>query len=296
MALLLAGWPALAHDEAEPGAQETWDAWTIEPWVLVPLSIIGLCWLVGLVRLVGRSRAPTVLGSWRTEIFAVGWLTLALVLVSPLHAAGTRSFAAHMAEHEVLMLVAAPLLALSRPSGILLWGLPRGARHVIAGLTHLRWVRGSWRAATDPVAATLAHGAILWLWHMPALFDAAVRDEGVHILQHASFFGSAVLFWWAMFQSREGGRGYGLAVCLFATAVHSGLLGALLVFSVGPWYAVYHGGLGALSPLQDQQLGGLIMWVPAGLVYTAAGLWVFTLWLRPSMPGAAGDAHARAVS
>lgn len=131
-------------------------------------------------------------------------------------------------------------------------------------------LRAVWRAATDPVIATFVHGALLWLWHLPALFDAALRDEGLHLLQHASFFGSAVLFWWALLHGTAYRRGHGIAIAaIFVTAVHSSLLGALLVVAPRVLYQGYAAAAFSLSPLEDQQLAGLVMWVPAGLVYTA---------------------------
>jgi putative membrane protein len=106
----------------------------------------------------------------------------------------------------------------------------------------------------------------------------------VHAAQHASFFLSALLFWWSLLYAR-GRAGYGLGVLyIFTTAVHTSILGALLTFAPSVWYPAYAPGTRAwgLSPLEDQQIGGLIMWVPAGVVYLAAGLALFAAWLRES--------------
>lgn len=186
-------------------------SWSYEPEVVLPLCILGGVWVMGLLRLAGRARSGAATVSWPNLAFAAGWLVLALALVSPLHAAGERSFLAHMAEHELLMLAAAPLLALSRPAGILLWGLPRVWRKRVAGLGRARSLRLGWRAATHPAVATTIHGGLLWLWHLPALFDAALASKTVHLAQHASFFGSAVLFWWALFRGGARQREHGVA-------------------------------------------------------------------------------------
>jgi cytochrome c oxidase assembly factor CtaG len=253
--------------------------WSYEPWVVLPLCLVGLFWALGLVRLARRSRAGEAAVSWRNLAFAAGWLALALSLASPLHAAGGISFTAHMIEHELLILLAAPLLVLARPAGVLLWGLPsrwrRGVAHALAG----GWRGGLWRGASGPVVATSVHAALLWLWHLPVLFDAAVRDEALHALQHLSFFGSALLFWWSMFHVCRRRHGYGTAVlAVFATAVHSTLLGALLTVLPAARYPAYSGGFG-LSALEDQQLAGLVMWVPAGVTYAGVGLLLFALWV-----------------
>lgn len=281
--------PTWAH-ESSVGVLNPWSRWSFEPLVLIPLGLVGACWLTGLVRLSQRARTGDPARYWRNAAFASGWMSLALALCSPLHSAGRASFLAHMSEHEILMLIAAPLLALSRPSGVLVWGLPRATRHGISRLSHGRGVRSTWRFLTDPVVATVLHGSLVWFWHMPAPFDAAVRDETMHTLQHVCFFGSAVLFWWAMFNGHAHRRGYGLAaLALFATATHSGLLGALLVVSPRVWYSAYDGHAAALSALEDQQLAGLVMWVPAGVIYTLAGLALMALWLNGSAIRSRGD-------
>jgi cytochrome c oxidase assembly factor CtaG len=128
------------------------------------------------------------------------------------------------------------------------------------------------------------HAVALWVWHLPALYDYAVAHEGVHIIQHLCFFASAALFWWGIAHGRYGRTGYGAAVVyVFATALHGGVLGALLTLSPRVWYSPYLANHPAgLTPLQDQQLAGLLMWVPAGLLSAAGGLVLFAAWLRES--------------
>jgi putative membrane protein len=122
----------------------------------------------------------------------------------------------------------------------------------------------------------------LWLWHAPKLFDLALANPGWHIVQHLSFLVTALLFWWAVLHGRE--RRVGIAVgCLFFTATVSGALGALMAFSSSPWYAGYAAsGLDAfgLTPAEDQQLAGLLMWIPGGLVHALAVLELFARRLR----------------
>ena len=120
---------------------------------------------------------------------------LALALLSPLHALGERLFTAHMLEHELLMAVAAPLLVLSRPVPALLWGLPRPWRRRLARQLHAPLLVAAWRRISRPWVATLLHGAAIWLWHLPILFEAALAQGTLHYLQHASFFGTGLLLY-----------------------------------------------------------------------------------------------------
>jgi putative membrane protein len=136
---------------------------------------------------------------------------------------------------------------------------------------------------TLPSVAWALHAAAIWVWHAPALYQATLSSETVHTLQHVSFLGSALLFWWALLHAREGRMARPAAVIyLFTTAVHTSLLGALLTFSTRLWYPLYDSGTLAwgLTPLEDQQLAGLVMWVPAGLSYLIASLALAATWLR----------------
>jgi putative membrane protein len=227
--------------------------------------------------------------------FGAGWLALFIALVSPLHPWGEVLFSAHMTQHEVLMLVAAPLLVLSRPLAPFLWALPARRRSPVGAVGKKRVVRAIWRTLTNPLVAWAVHAVALWLWHAPALFQATLRSDFVHTLQHLSFLGSALLFWWDLIHSRRGLMNYGAAVLyMFTTSVHSGVLGALITFAHSVWYPAYTTTqTWGLTPLEDQQLGGLIMWVPAGLVYIAAGLALMVGWMRESERRVAGrEAHS----
>lgn len=262
--------------------------WTFDAWVTVPLMLSALWYAVGYARL--RQRATHASHRAGATFFAVGWLVLAAALVTPLHAAGERSFAAHMVEHELLMLAAAPLLVLSRPLGVALWAFPPRMRQGLASGCGAMFGT-AWHALTVPVVATMVQAAALWLWHAPRLFDLALARDGWHVVQHLCFLVSALLFWWAVLHGR-GAHRIGVAVgCLFFTATVSGALGALMAFSNSPWYAGYAAsGLDAfgLAPAEDQQLAGVLMWVPGGLVHAGAGLALLARRLRQG--GGAADA------
>jgi cytochrome c oxidase assembly factor CtaG len=216
--------------------------------------------------------------------FVSGWLALATALSPPLDEWSEQWLAAHMVQHELLMIVAAPLIAVGAPIVGLLRAMPSQLRSRVVAAVHRRFVTAVWSMLTSPPSAFCLYGVALWIWHLPALYDYALEHEAVHVAQHLCFFGTATLFWWGIAHGRHGRLGYGAAVVyVFATAVHGGLLGALLTISPRVWYAPYvaHHPPG-LTPLQDQQLAGLLMWVPASLTFVAAGLFLFAAWLRHS--------------
>lgn len=273
---------ALAH----PGA-ETWSGraaertWSFEPGVLIPLAFTAALFTVGAVR---RWNKP----GWsvaRVAFFVAGWLTLVAALVSPVHRLGALLFSVHMGQHELLMIVAAPLLVLSEPLLCFLWALPLNWREAVGRFTKRPAVSALWVTITVPTFVWLLHGATLWAWHIPSLYDASVESEWVHAAQHASFLVTALLFWWTLFHGRHGRLGYGMAVVYcFTTAVHTSILGALMTFAQQVWYPIYEGRTAAfgLTPIEDQQIGGLIMWVPAGVVFIVLGLWLLAAWIKES--------------
>jgi putative membrane protein len=268
---------ALAHEGEALEPHDLWTAWSFEPGVVIPLAIAAFLYLRG-------ARTSRGISVRQQALFWSGWAVLALSLVSPLHPLGEVLFSAHMAQHEILMLVAAPLMVLSRPLVAFLWGLPFGWRRTVGAWSKRPAVEKTWSWLTEPLTAWLVQAAALWVWHAPPLFQATIHNEWVHSAQHISFLGSALLFWWALFYAQDRSE-YGTGVFyIFTTTIHTGILGALLTFSPSLWYPAYAATAPAwgLTPLQDQQIGGLIMWVPAGLIYMAAGLVLFAAWLRHS--------------
>jgi cytochrome c oxidase assembly factor CtaG len=228
---------------------------------------------------------------WETTCFAAGWIVTALALLSPLHELSEQLFSLHMVQHELLMVLAAPLLVLGRPLVPMIWALPSPARRVVGRMTRGAKVQAIWRSLTRPTVAFVLHGAAIWVWHAPALFQAALTNDAIHALQHSSFLGTALLFWWTIIQGNASAAPsrvthFGVAVLLlFGTTLHSGALGALLTFSRTLWYPAYALACGTpcmLTPLEDQQLAGLIMWIPAGFAYLVAALILFATWLRAS--------------
>lgn len=259
--------PASAHEGHHHAI-----GWTLSGEIVLPLALLLFLYVTGLVRLAGRSRHAHRAHMRRAMLFLGGWFILTAALVSPLHEAGEVSFALHMIEHELIMLPAALLLVAARPGPVLLWGLPAAGRQIMGRVARMPL----WRHLGNPFTATALQSAALIVWHMPALFDRAITGEGWHVAQHLSFVVTALLFWWAMLPRGQGRAGdLTSALCLFVTSMVGGGVGALMALDQSPWYEAYVA-MGmtpfGLTPAEDQQLAGLIMWVPGGLFHLAAAL------------------------
>jgi cytochrome c oxidase assembly factor CtaG/cytochrome c2 len=251
---------------------------------MLTLIVIVLLALTG-AAYVAADKAGRGLGRSERCAYAAGALTLLAALLPPLDEIAESRLWAHMVQHELLMLLGAPLLALGRPHAAVLRAVGGTARRTAARIARaLNLGMG--------VAWTL-HGLALWLWHIPALYEAAAAHPSLHALQHASFAGTAFLFWRSALDRRTG---YGTAALyVFLTSLHSGLLGVLLFLSPRPWYPTYGRAADALG---DQQLAGLIMWIPGGVVLTITAIALLWRWLneldRRSPPHQEGHAAVRA--
>jgi cytochrome c oxidase assembly factor CtaG len=262
-----------------PAATSAWDglaAWELEPLPLFGLLVVGGLYAAGRRRLAARQqRGPR--NSARHWAFWAGYGALALALLSPIHSYSQDLFASHMLQHLLLMSAAAPLLLLANPLPTVLWSLPNGPRlRFGCWLGPERWPIRALRWLTQPVVAWLTFVLTLWLWHQPAAYRLALGSEPLHHLQHIQFFLASVLFWWpivgpAPLRSRLPYPARMLY--LFLAWLPNSVLGAGIALAPTVLIAEYaasprHWGL---DPLTDQQLAGLLMWVPGDLVF-AGGL------------------------
>jgi putative membrane protein len=290
--LLLTLVQAHAHGEATHERAE----WTFDPWILTPLLVSASLYAAGVFVLWRRAGWGRGIQPWQTAAYTGGWLALTAALVSPLHWLGEHLFTFHMIEHEIVMVLAAPLVAAARPLGALMWGLPKWLRISLSRVLRTRPAARLWRFLTRPLNATVLHGIAIWIWHAPLLFDAAVTHDPVHRLQHLSFLLTALLFWWSLIRRAD----YGVAVGhLFVTMLHTSVLGALMALAPRVLYQVQTADAlsWGLTPLEDQQLAGVMMWVPAGTVYAGAALAFAALWIsqsdKPIASGRAIEGRAR---
>ena len=276
-ALALAAFPraAWAHVGRAPEPHDLWTTWTFAPVVIIGLTLT--CWLYarGVRALWRAAGAGRGIATWRVACFAGGVATLALALLSPIDGVASALFAVHMLQHMLLVVVAAPLLILGDVSTAMLWALGIEARRRVGAWWHSRRVSPAiWNVLRRPLVAFSLHIAALWLWHVPTLYDAALRHESVHVAEHASFLLTALLFWYPIADAHPRRRfGVGVATLyLFAAGLQCTMLGALITMARHAWYFGHYATTAAwgLTPLEDQQLAGLVMWIPAGLVYLVA--------------------------
>lgn len=272
---------ALAHDGGPLAPHDLPTAWNFAPVLLLTLGLGGWLYGRGLSKLWRHAGAGHGIRAMQAAAFALGWATLAVALVSPLHALGETLFAAHMLQHLLMMLIAAPLIVLGLPHLSLLWAIPSLARGMSSLMHTCAWQRFWPRVVMWPLVAWAIQLVCLLLWHVPAWYEAAVRSELIHALEHGSLLAAALVFWTALLQRHP--TGYGVAVlAIFATAIPGGALGALIALAPRPWYALDPRGAAAwgLTPLADQQLAGVLMWMPASVVYLVAAGALFVAWLR----------------
>ena len=251
----------------------TWNRWNLHPSVVAGLVLLG-----GLYVFLGGHRSARR----HVASFFGALVVLFLALNGPLHnLSDTYLFSAHMAQHLLLTLVFPPLL---------LYGTPA---HVIRPLLRPRWVMAIARVVTRPLVAASIFTAPIEIWHIPALYEAALRHHNQHIAQHLVFLTTAVIMWWPVLSPvPELPRAQHLVqmLYLFLLGIPMSVTGALITLSDSVLYPFYANAprVAGLSPLDDQQIGGLLMWVLGGLM-----LWIVmtVVWFRYSVWDQRGDAE-----
>jgi putative membrane protein len=256
-----------AHDGEPPQPHDLWTSWNWDPVMLLPLMFMAWMQITNL-----KKRRSDINLNWRNISFMGGWIALFVALVSPLDAMSGALFSAHMIQHTILLVVAPPLLVF----GMFIHDLnPDLQRSLFGWMSRLKSI---WRVLLQPSVAWGLNVLTLWLWHVPAFYQKALENENLHMFEHFCFIGTSLLFWWVITRPRmrSGQRDPGI-LSLFTMAMQSGFLGALITFAPTPWYTAYTSTTKAwgLSPLEDQQLAGAIMWIPMGMIYTVAALVMF---------------------
>lgn len=260
----------------------------IENQIVIPLMIAILLvsgvYVLGLVRVWRNAGTGHGMPVWRAACFLAGMAILALALSSPMDNGANRAFSIHMIQHMLLMKVVAPLLLLGEFMPVYLWAIGKGAAHWASGTwTRSRSLSRFWAQLTQPGASWILFALCLWVWHTPAFYQAALKNESLHALEHLLFLGTSLLFWWYLLQTgRDQAVRYGMVILyLFTTLLHESVLGALLTFSSRNWYPFYSAtNPSGLTPLADQQLAGVIMWLPSGILFGLLIIFYFGAWLK----------------
>ncbi|MDI3340231.1 MAG: cytochrome c oxidase assembly protein [Sphaerobacter sp.] len=282
---------------ASAAIPEAWyRAWHADPLIMLLLGG-SAAWYLLAYRAAARAgrRVPP---RWQVLAYLGGLVSLAVALLGPPDHFNGVLFSIHMVQHLILMLVAAPLLVLGRPVQVLLRGLrPRHSRALMGITARHPGLRGLLGVVVHPVTVFLLYNGSFLFWHLPGPYQAAVRNDLIHDLEHFAFFGTALLFWWVLIDPVP--RHYRLsttaaALLLFATWMAGDLICATITLSrdlIYPVYAETETPWG-LKPLGDQRLGGAIMWASAGLYYAVVLIGLLAApYLRTHPAGHAGQ-HA----
>jgi putative membrane protein len=279
----------LASAAATPGF---WD-WSFDPPLVLVIDLAILYWL-GDRRTVTPERKRTA-QRWRSICFYASLVVLAIALASPIELLSAQLFWVHMIQHVLLLVVAAPLMVLSRP-WIRLWRcLPLDARRWLGrGLSRGRRaapLRAAGRTLGRPLPSFLAFSVVLLAWHVPALFDATLRSGALHALEHTLFFATAVMFWKQVIPSpplRVRLAAAQRVVYAIGGMTVSWALAVVLALAPNPLYGYYaHQASrpGGISAIADQQLAAGIMWVPGSITFLIVVFVYVHRWLMPPEPG-----------
>jgi putative membrane protein len=248
------------------------------------ILLVALLYAFGAWRLWRRAGWEHGLPIWRAACFLGGMLLLGALLAGPMDKLTDRSFAAHMTQHVVLTMAVPPMLLLGEFSVVFLYAIGGTAAHALRRTWQNAIVlRTVWSRTTSPWFAWSFFFLALWIWHAPPFYEAALQNEWLHVLEHTVFFASSLLFWWYVLKpgSDRAARYGAVVLYLFTTLLQESALGALLSFSAKSWYPFYAvADPWGLTPLADQQVAGLIMWIPGGLLLGVLMVCYFGAWLH----------------
>ena len=265
---------------------EFWGEWMLLSPVTVVLAFVLGAYLFGLYRLNSRAEGADAapISGWRITMTLLGFGALTFSLVGPPDALAEDLFFLHMLQHLLLTLVAAPLLLAASPVAAYLWSLPVGVRHTVAESVSQRGKTG-WlmRKLTFPKVAIIVYILTMYIWHLPTIYEAAIHNEPLHYFEHLMFLTVGVMFWWPVVGPAPMRTPLSYPqrlLYLMLAFTPSAALGALLTLVGTVAYSHYettplHWGLEAQ---EDQNIGGLIMWVPGGFILLGAATILFFKW------------------
>jgi putative membrane protein len=253
-------------------------SWAWRPEIMLTLGLAAALHLAGRRRLKQRGSTRLV-SAWRSLAYLTGLAVLWVALMSPIDVLSGQYFYMHMIQHLMLVMIAPPLLLIGDPMPIMLWGMPSALRLEVG-----RWLKPD--AGFRRVLRSLTTPGLVWLytvvalvaWHEPIAYNATLESELIHDLEHLTFFGAAMLFWWHVIGAaphlhRRLSRGVRIGYVLSVVPA-TALTGIAISFSSKPIYRHYMTvpRLGKMTVLQDQMLGGVLMWIPGSMMYIIAAL------------------------
>lgn len=247
--------------------------WNWEPGLLIGLFLQASAYLACVGPLRSWFPGSAAVPKSQIQIFLLGWLTLFVALVSPIDTLGGYLLTMHMVQHLLLTLIAPPLMLLGTP------------RWLFRPLLRIPGVLAIGRFITAPIAAFIIYNYTFSLWHVPRFYELTLNDQLYHIAEHAMFFGTAVLAWWSICspldeipQLHPGGK----VLYLFLQSLPPTILGAILTFAEEPLYPSYVRAprVWGFTPMLDQELAGLLMWIPGSLVFFGVLTVIFIRWLN----------------
>jgi cytochrome c oxidase assembly factor CtaG len=264
-----------------PSISSVLTEWAFDPSFIVSIALVATIYLIGLRRLAYRGQHGRIVTRQHIASFFLGLLAIILAFESPIDPLSNLLLSVHMVQHLLLLLIAPPLLLLGKPIPVLLVGAPHGLAQWL-GRAHARtaWFRGVTRTLTGPFVAWTLFIGVMLTWHLPALYDAALGNAGVHLLEHLCFLFTGVLFWWVIIQPLPGAprvaHGWRL-LYVFTAMVPGTALGAIFVFASSSVYAFYAAlpRLWGIPILNDQGLAGSIMMVGGDFILAIAAIPLF---------------------
>jgi putative membrane protein len=250
-------------------------AWSLEPSVLIGVAALAILYLLAWrqARATGETHRP---GFGRLALFAAGLVAILAALVSPLDGLGDQLLVMHMIQH-ILLLDIVPIL--------LILGLTKVLLRPVTRRLHIIEQRAGYLA--HPAFAVILYAGVMWAWHIPAMYDAALRNSGVHAFEHLCFAAAGTLYWWHILspiRSRMRLGGLGPVAYMTSTKLLVGLLGIALAFAPASFYPFYehHPHYWGLSPSEDQSMAGLTMALEQSIVMGIALVVVFVQMLTES--------------
>lgn len=268
---------AFAHGQTSLQENYSWFAWDIDIFALSCLLVIGVLYHIGQHRVLLKKGIKKENIKIKGLYYYLGLFILALALLSPIDTMSNVLAWAHMLQHSLILMVASPLMVLGSPGFIAHWTFsPKGWRYLGKFRKIWKWIISSSRLSR-PILAWLIYSLTLWIWHIPLLYEAALSYEWLHDIQHISFFVTSFYFWKILFDPyKERSLGIINIFYTFIASLHGIILGALMALSPNVWYKYYSSTAPdyGYTALQDQQIAGFIMWMPAGISYVIAILFL----------------------